>query len=422
MQDRLGRALAQAAANKQPYGWVLLLGGTNDISSNTDAVDVLAALASMHDAIHAAGARLVAMTLPPFNTPLSSERVAAFDALNNGIRRRLANMTAALPPERHPRRHGRGLHGPRAALVDLEPLLPVQGIDPEAKVAASAGVVKEVVVSGISVSIANTATNPLDMIKTRMQLQPVGQRVNMFTTGAMVVRDEGVLALWKGLTPSLMRGMFFGGLRLGMYNPTKQWLADREAAASGGVPPSSVSMSTKVLAGTLSGTGAALVCSPTELLKTRMQAAAAGTSTMQVVRNVVRQDGLIGLYRGATPGVVRSGILTATQCATYDQAKRWIMSNMGWQDGLGTQLVTGLATGLVSTTITNPVDVVKTTMFTTGASSGGPVKTARVIYQRAGMKGFLRGWSASYMRLGPQTLVMFMAAEKLREMTGMDSL
>jgi hypothetical protein len=44
-------------------------------------------------------------------------------------------------------------------------------------------------------------------------------------------------------------------------------------------------------------------------------------------------------------------------------------------------------------------------MFTTGASSGGPVKTARVIYQRAGMKGFLRGWSASYMRLGPQTLV-----------------
>jgi solute carrier family 25 uncoupling protein 8/9 len=85
----------------------------------------------------------------------------------------------------------------------------------------------------------------------------------------MVVRDEGVLALWKGLTPSLMRGMFFGGLRLGMYNPTKQWLADREAAASGGVPPSSVSMSTKVLAGTLSGTGAALVCSPTELLKVR---------------------------------------------------------------------------------------------------------------------------------------------------------
>lgn len=84
------------------------------------------------------------------------------------------------------------------------------------------------------------------------------------------MRDEGVLALWKGLTPSLMRGMFFGGLRLGMYTPAKQWLVEREraAAASSGAPPAAgVSMSTKVLAGTISGTGAALVCSPTELLK-----------------------------------------------------------------------------------------------------------------------------------------------------------
>lgn len=57
-----------------------------------------------------------------------------------------------------------------------------------------------------------------------------------------------------------------------------------------------------------------------------------------------------------------------------------------------------------------------------GAQSGGPIATARDIYRRAGMKGFMRGWSASYMRLGPQTLVMFMAAEKLRALTGMDSL
>lgn len=294
----------------------------------------------------------------------------------------------------------------------------------QAKVAASSGVLKEVVVSGISVSIANTATNPLDMVKTRMQLQPVGHRVGMFRTMGMVVADEGVLALWKGLTPSLMRGMFFGGLRLGMYTPTKQWLVERERAAAGGggAAPQGVSMSTKVLAGTISGTGAALVCSPTELLKTRMQAAAAGHSTMDVIRQVVRQDGFLGLYRGATPGVVRSSVLTATQCATYDEAKRWVMSNLGWEDGINTQLVTGLATGLVSTTITNPVDVIKTNMFTSGSKSGGPIQTARDVYQRAGMKGFLRGWSASYMRLGPQTLVMFMAAEKMRKLTGMDSL
>lgn len=95
-----------------------------------------------------------------------------------------------------------------------------------------------------------------------------------------------------------------------------------------------------------------------------MQAAAAGHSTMDVVRDVVRRDGLLGLYRGATPGVVRSSVLTATQCATYDEVKRWVIAKAGWEDGIKVQLVTGLTTGLVSTAITNPVDVIKTNMFT----------------------------------------------------------
>jgi hypothetical protein len=34
----------------------------------------------------------------------------------------------------------------------------------------------------------------------------------------------------------------------------------------------------------------------------------------------------------------------------------------------------------------------------------------------------MRGFSASYTRLGPQTLCMFLAAEQLRKLTGMDSL
>jgi len=76
-----------------------------------------------------------------------------------------------------------------------------------------------------------------------------------------------------------------------------------------------------------------------------MQAAAAGHSTMDVVRDVVQRDGFLGLYRGATPGVIRSSVLTATQCATYDEVKRYVMSELGWKDGISVQLVTGLTTG-----------------------------------------------------------------------------
>lgn len=65
-----------------------------------------------------------------------------------------------------------------------------------------------------------------DVVKVRLQLAKnnleVGARSpGMVQTGINVVRGEGVSALWSGLGPSLARGFFFGGARLGLYTPIK---------------------------------------------------------------------------------------------------------------------------------------------------------------------------------------------------------
>lgn len=75
-----------------------------------------------------------------------------------------------------------------------------------------------------------------------------------------MVRSEGVLALWSGLGPSLARGFFFGGARLGMYTPIKVALCGE------GTKPS---LEMKILSGSLSGGLAAAVTSPIELVKVR---------------------------------------------------------------------------------------------------------------------------------------------------------
>ena len=36
--------------------------------------------------------------------------------------------------------------------------------------------------------------------------------------------------------------------------------------------------------------------------------------------------------------------------------------------------------------------------------------------------GLMRGWSANYVRLGPQTVITFIALEKFRAVAGMTSL
>jgi solute carrier family 25 citrate transporter 1 len=45
------------------------------------------------------------------------------------------------------------------------------------------------------------ALQPIDVIKTRLQLDSTGRYKGVFHCGSTIAREEGVRALWKGLTP-----------------------------------------------------------------------------------------------------------------------------------------------------------------------------------------------------------------------------
>lgn len=146
---------------------------------------------------------------------------------------------------------------------------------------------------------------------------------------------------------------------------------------------------------------------------------------------MVAEAGVAGLWAGAVPGIARAALLTAAQCATYDTAKRYVMARMGWGDHVGTQVACALLTGLAATTLSNPADVVKTRMYVAtrgpsgirgGAAPAGPLATARELIAAEGPRALMKGWSANYSRLGPQTLVTFVVAERLRWLLGMSSL
>ena len=137
----------------------------------------------------------------------------------------------------------------------------------------------------------------------------------------------------------------------------------------------------------------------------------------------------------------RSAILTASQCAAYDGAKSFVRGtrrslgpeNSEKSDDLFTHLCASMLTGLVTTTVTNPVDMIKTQLYVSspGPNSskgvqrrapGGAAEAARDVLRREGPRGFMRGWTANYLRLGPQTVITFVALEQLRKLAGMDAL
>jgi solute carrier family 25 uncoupling protein 8/9 len=103
-----------------------------------------------------------------------------------------------------------------------------------------------------------------------------------------------------------------------------------------------------------------------------------------------------------------------------------------------------MLTGLVTTTVTNPVDMFKTQLYVSDVqlpdnskgskgregpvsasrarAQGGAAEAARDVLRREGPRGFMRGWTANYLRLGPQTVITFVALEQLRKLVGMDAL
>lgn len=78
-------------------------------------------------------------------------------------------------------------------------------------------------IAGSAAVCAGFFTNPLEVLKTRIQLQgelkKKGQHAvhykNILHAGYVVAKNDGVFALQKGLTPALGVQLIMNGLRLG---------------------------------------------------------------------------------------------------------------------------------------------------------------------------------------------------------------
>lgn len=132
------------------------------------------------------------------------------------------------------------------------------------------------VLGGMAAVGAGFFTNPLEVLKTRMQLQGElqarGQHVvhfrNIFHAAVVVARTDGVLALQNGLVPALWTQLFLNGLRLGTYQ-----FADSHGLIRN--KQGEVVFYKSVIWGSIGGASGAAVCSPFFLVKTQLQSQAA---------------------------------------------------------------------------------------------------------------------------------------------------
>ncbi|XP_019173936.1 PREDICTED: mitochondrial dicarboxylate/tricarboxylate transporter DTC-like [Ipomoea nil] len=216
--------------------------------------------------------------------------------------------------------------------------------------------VKPFVNGGCSGMLATCVIQPIDMIKVRIQL---GQGSAADVTKNML-KNEGFGAFYKGLSAGLLRQATYTTARLGSF----RILTNKAIEANDGKP---LPLYQKALCGLTAGAIGACVGSPADLSLIRMQADATlpaaqrrnYTNAFNALSRIVADEGVLALWKGAGPTVVRAMALNMGMLASYDQSVEFFRDSLGMGEA-ATVVGASSVSGFFAAACSLPFDFVKT--------------------------------------------------------------
>ena len=273
-------------------------------------------------------------------------------------------------------------------------------------------------VGGAAACTAACFTHPLDQMKYRMQVQASKQ--NMFRALYVFASRDGIRSLWSGLSASVLRQSSYSSTRFGVYSYLVHEARQRSERKE-------LSTSSIILCAGLAGGIAGLVGNPTEVILVRMCADGAKSpdrrfgysNAVQGLLRVWKEEGLRTFSRGLAPNVVRSVLMNVSQIATYAAMKAQLLTASSLENGVPVHILSSLAAGTVATTVCAPADVLKSRMQSSVAANGQKMSTFQSVQNslKAEGPGFLmRGWTPAWLRLTPNTVLMFVFMEQLQRL------
>ncbi|XP_060213143.1 mitochondrial uncoupling protein 5-like [Lycium barbarum] len=308
--------------------------------------------------------------------------------------------------------------------------------------------VKGFVEGGIASIIAGCSTHPLDLIKVRMQLQgeasgtvnpvqtlrpalafhpsnahvPVAPRVGPISVGVRIIQQEGVAALYSGVSATVLRQTLYSTTRMGLYDMLKTKWTDPDT--------NNMPLGKKIVAGLIAGGIGAAVGNPADVAMVRMQADGRlpsaqrrnYKSVVDAITQMCKSEGVTSLWRGSSLTVNRAMLVTASQLASYDEFKEMILRKDIMKDGLGTHVTASFAAGFVAAVVTNPVDVIKTRVMNMKVEPGkappyrGALDCAMTTIKAEGPMALYKGFIPTISRQGPFTIVLFVTLEQVRKL------
>ena len=246
---------------------------------------------------------------------------------------------------------------------------------------------------------------PFDVIKTRTQTSNMSS-VNCIKS---ILKNEGYLAFYYGYTARLCACAISGSLLFGTNEYFKSILHVKKGEIS-------------LNAGFLTGCVEAIVYTPIDLVKSRMQIKLYGNLTFkQNIKKIYYKEGLIGFYKGIFGiTVLKEGIGNCFYFGTYElvssklkenKMNKWIASIIG-----------GGCAGSMYWIIL-PIDTIKTlkqTESNIAPKNGNSLNIGLNIIRKFGIKRLYQGFGPVLIRAWPSNMSLFLGYEFMKDLFQID--
>jgi len=237
---------------------------------------------------------------------------------------------------------------------------------------------KVFVAAAIGGSTAAVIAQPIDTVKTRIQI--VGHQYNHSITQCFkqIQHSEGTLSLWKGVTGPLCSMLLKNGFLFTAEDLSMQLLRKNQTASE----QRQNLVKNHVIAGGMAGATQSIITTPSELAKCRLQMNGLNSKAkttykfgaVSMIFEIYKSHGIRGTMRGFYPTVLREVPSFSAYFGSYyslvDLGQRWFdfreptkiddvaTRNFAWS------LLSGGLAGCCGWAVSYPFDVIKTKIQT----------------------------------------------------------
>ena len=319
-------------------------------------------------------------------------------------------------------------------------------------------VMKPILIGSISGVFGRLLDYPFDTIKTRLQTaslealrarltaRALGQTLPAPSSASMAQMEsplqclrntlsrEGVRGLYRGCITPCMSAAVEDSISFSVYHAVARLIGTPPPHRAGQASrPEDLPLSRVFLSGSCGGMATAVIATPMELIKCRLQidrvSTAAGgaaprySGPWDCLLKSVKAEGLRVLYRGHSATLAREGLGTGVWFTSYELGLRSMAPNCA-RDDVPTPIVllAGACSGVMLNAIPYPFDTAKSVLQTLqappqAAGAGAPafvpprglLDAFRLILETEGVAGLYRGITPALLRAMPANAAVFLS-------------